>query len=657
MNIVSNANGALSRLLEPVAVGTLEVKNRMVMPPMRLCYASETGGVSERQIDYFVERAAGGVGLIIVGCVSVETKIGKLFVPSPMLYIGDNYLAGYRRLVEAIHEHGAKVAIQLFHPGRQASLENTGGRQPVSSSETETSLMGLVQMPRSRALMVEEIEELEDAFVAASLKAKVVGFDAVLIDGGAGHLIAQFMSPFVNKRTDEYGGDLEGRMRFPLRIIEKIRIELGEDYPILFDLPMDEYIEGGIRVEESRVMASMLERAGIRAFRLHGCLYETYQYIAPPAAISRGVHAEMGQQIKETLKEAKVMLGHRINDPVLAENILERQMADIILLGRPLIADPEFPKKVAEGRLEDINKCIACNTGCLSRIFLGRPATCTVNPSVGLEKEYRISIAKTRKNVLVVGGGVGGMEAARVAALRGHRVSLYEKTHELGGQALIAAVAPHKYEVKELIKYLKTQIKKADVDVQMEKRLGAEEVLRIKPEVVVLATGAVPVVPDIPGIGKVNAVTSWDVLLERCNVGKNVVIVGGGQVGLETAEFLGAKGKNITLLEMLPEVGRDMELLTKMFMLSRLSEIDVRILTKRKAEEISENGVRSGADFFEADTVVFSVGHQPVDSLFMSLKGRIEELYAIGDCLMPRKMIDAIHEGARAGRMIGAEVI
>lgn len=643
---------AMKKLLEPTTLGSLEVKNRMAMPPMRLCYASETGGVSQRQIDYFVERAKGGVGLIMVGCVSIESKIGKLFSPSPMLYLGDSYTNGYRNLVEAIHEYGTKIAIQLFHPGRQASLESTGGAQPVAPSEMASSLMGLVQIPKARSLSLDEIERLEDAFVEAALRAKSLGFDAVLIDGGAGHLIAQFMSPFTNKRRDEYGGGLEGRMRFPLRIIEKARKRLGDTYPIFFDLSADEFIEGGIRLEDSKAMARILEEAGIKAFRIHGCVYETYQYIAPPAAIPRGVHAHLAKGIREVLKDAKVMLGHRINNPVLAEEILEKEVADIILLGRPLIADPEFPKKVAEGRLEEINKCIACNVGCLSRIFAGKPATCTVNPTVGLEREFRIVPCEKPKKVIVIGGGVGGMETARVAALRGHDVILIEKRERLGGQAILASIAPGKDEVKELILYLETQVRKANVSVRLAKEATVGDIVKERPDVIVLATGAVPNIPSIPGIEESHVVTAWEVLAGRANLGNRVVIIGGGQVGLETADFLAEKRKKVTVLEMLPEVGREMELLTKIFLQERLAKAGVKVQTSANVLEITEEGVRTRKKVIKADGIVIAVGHKPVDGLLESLRGKAEEVYQVGDCIRPRKIIDAIHEGARVGRMI-----
>ncbi len=648
---------SITKLIEPITIGTMELENRMAMPPMTMCYAGETGGVSQQQINYFVERAKGGAGLIIVGGVTVESKLGRLFCPSPLLSIdSDDYVAGYNRLVEAVHDQGAKIAIQLYHAGRQTTIERTGGNQPISSSNVETTLVGLVPMPSAREMTVDEILQHEDAYAEAARRAMTAGFDAVLIDGGGGYGIAQFMSPYVNKRTDAYGGDLQARMRFPLRIIEKVREKVGPDYTLLFDLPADELINGGIRLEESKIMARMLEEAGINGFRIHVGLYETYQYVIPPAAVSRGAHVHLAKGIKEAVHDAKVMIGHRINDPLVAEEILQNKMADVILLGRPLIADSEFPKKVAEGRLQDIRKCIGCNEGCIGRVVKGLPGQCAVNPVVGKEKEYRIIPAKKPKKILIIGGGVGGMESARVAALRGHQVALWDNCKQLGGQAITAAIPPHKYEIKGLIQYLITQLEKLKVDVQLEKKATAEDVLGKKPDVVIVATGAKPFVPVIPGFEQVNVVTALDVLTGKVNTGTKIVIVGGGLVGLETADFLAEKGKKITVMEMLPDAGGDVELFTKMFLLNRLGDAGVIIRTNTKVCEITVDCVLSDEanlkELSECDTVINAVGMQPNDSLFVALKDQIAEVFAVGDCKNPRNIFNAIHEGARVARAI-----
>jgi 2,4-dienoyl-CoA reductase-like NADH-dependent reductase (Old Yellow Enzyme family)/thioredoxin reductase len=644
---------SIEKLMQPVRVGTMELRNRVAMPPMTMAYADEANGVSQTHIDYFSERAKGGVGLVIVGGVCVEREIGQLFVPSHLLCIDrDDSIPGYQRLVDAVHSHGAKIAIQLYHAGRQTSLEKTGGAQPVSASDVETMFMGVLPMPSARALTLDEIEQLEDAFADAAERAKRAGFDAVLVDGGAGYLIAQFMSPFVNKRTDAYGGDFEGRMRFPLRIIEKIKGKVGSAYPLLFDLPTDELVEGGICVEESQAMARALEEAGIHGFRIHVALYETYQYVVPPASVPRGVHGERAKAIKGAVTDATVLLGHRINDPVVAEDLLQREVADIILMGRPLIADPELCNKAREGRLEDIRKCIGCNIGCVGNIVNGTPATCTVNPAVGREKEFEPGTAARPKKVLVVGGGVGGMEAARIAASRGHRVTLYEQQDHLGGWGAVGCIPPHKQEIKELIDYFGTQLTKLGVEVHLERTLTTGDILKEKPDAVILATGSEELVPPIPGADGGNVFKASAVLTEKVETGPRVVIVGGGQTGLETAEFLTEKGRMVTVLEMLSEIGQDMELISRVFMMPRLAEAGIEIRTDTRVEEIDEQGVRCTGGRVEADTVVMATGLKARDPKTDSLRKKIAEVYEIGDCVKPRRLLDAIHEGAKVALSI-----
>ena len=642
----------IEKLLSPTSIGSLRLRNRIAMPPMTMCYANENDGVSQQHINYFKARAAGGAGMIIVGGVTVEGEMGKLFCPSPLLRLDDNkYVAGFNRLVETIHDQGAKAVIQLYNSGRQTTPEKTKGKAPLSASDISTKLMGAIPMMDARAMTVQEIEELEDAYAASALRAKTAGFDAVLIDGGAGYCIAQFMSPYTNKRTDEYGGDLNGRMQFPRNIISKVKAQVGEDYPLFFDLPADELVEGGIHIDESVAIAQMLEKEGILAFRLHVAVYETYQYVVPPAAVPQGAHAHLAEKLKQNLKSAQVMLGHRINDPYLAEDLLQRGAADIILLGRPLIADPEFPNKVAQGRIDDIRRCIACNTGCAARIVNGIPATCTINPAAGKEEEYRLFPAEKPKKVLVVGGGVAGMEAARVAATRNHNVLLYEKSNRLGGQANLAAIPPTKGEIKNHVDWLSRQIEKLRVEVRFGKEMSAQDVIAEKADAVIIATGALPI--DPAGYGAEGPVTTaWEVLEGQAKIGENVVIVGGGQVGLETADYLANQGKKVTVLEALPEVGQDMELFSKVFMLPRLASAGITTVTETKVEKIRQNEVVADGKSYECDTVVLAVGQEACSGLTIELEGQLEELYVIGDCDHPRKLLPAIHEGARAGRRI-----
>lgn len=633
-------------LTQPVRIGHIELRNRIAMPPMTMCYAAADDGVSQREIDYLSERAKGGVGLIIVGGACVEGDMGKLFASTPVLCIDrDDLIPGYRKLTDALHGHGAKAAIQLYHAGRQTTLEKTGGRPPIAPSAVTTKLLGIVPMPDSRAATLEEVYALEDAFAEAARRAQGAGFDAVLIDGGAGYLIGQFMSPFTNKRTDAYGGSLENRMRFPLKIIEKTKKKVGDDFTLLFDLPSDELIDGGIDVDESTKMAKILEAAGIDAFRVHVALYETYQYVIPPAAVPHAVHARLGRALKENLTTAKVMLGHRINDPWIAERVLAEGAADVVLLGRPLIADPEFCNKVIEDRPEDIRKCIACNIGCAGYIVAGRPATCTVNPRVGKEGALKMERASRPKTVMIAGAGVGGLEAALVASQRGHSVSLYEKTDHIGGWAAVGCIPPHKHEIKDLLEYYERQLGKQGIAVHygvtVDRRLIHDE----KPDVVILATGSVALTPPIPGIDAPHVHSFLDILTGKAKAGDDVVVIGGGQTGLETAEYLAEMGKSVTVIEMQAEAGADMELFTKVMTMPRLEKLRIKLVTGETVTSIDADSVHCGDQRFDAETVVVAVGQRSDSDICADVAGAAPQVYTIGDCVAPRRLLNAIHEG------------
>ena len=302
--------------------------------------------------------------------------------------------------------------------------------------------------------------------------------------------------------------------------------------------------------------------------------------------------------------------------------------------------------------MEDISKCIACNIGCAGKGVRGLPATCTVNPLVGKEEEYRVVHTQSPKKVFIIGGGVGGMEAARVAALRGHQVTLWEMSNQLSGQALIAAIPPNKYETKGMVEYFITQLKKLKVDIHLGIEMTSEEILKHRPNVLIVATGSEPAIPAIPGAGKEHVVKAWDVLTEKVDTGTKVVIVGGGQTALETAAFLAQKGKEVIILEMLPEVGNDMELFTKVLLIRSINEAGVRIRTNSKVDEIVQGGVKSGNELIQADSVVIATGQKPHNALYFSLKGKISEVYTVGDCVMHRNMLNAIHEGARVARLL-----
>jgi 2,4-dienoyl-CoA reductase-like NADH-dependent reductase (Old Yellow Enzyme family)/thioredoxin reductase len=645
------------KLFEPIQIGPLELKNRIVMPPMVTNFGSDTGAVTERLVDYHVERAKGMVGLIIVEATCVEGLLGRLVV-NQLRVDSDKYLPGLADLVESVHLHGAKIALQIHHAGRQTTLEATEGRIPVSPSEVPyidmyTSPGSVIAQPRS--LTIQEIGGLVEKFGEGARRAKTAGFDAVEIHGAHGYLIGQFLSPYTNKRNDEYGGSFERRMQFALEVIERVRKEVGSNYPLSFRISADEYIESGMTLELAKRVAVKLEGASVNVIHVSGSLGESNHMCEAPMAIRRGFNVHLAEGIKKVVSIPVIAVG-RINDPELAEKILQERKADLVAMGRALIADPQLPMKAMEGKFDEVRKCIACDLGCSSRLYLGLCITCNVNPDVGKEREFRLTRAEKVKEVLIVGGGLAGMEAARVATLRGHRVTLCEKTDELGGQLLLATRPPHKEELQNILDYLRIQMGKLKVEIELRKTIRPEIIDEEKPDAVVVATGAVPLIPRIPGIESKRVVTAWDVLAGKVDPKDEIAIVGGGEVGCETAEYLTELGRNVTLVEALGDLALDMEPLNRYLLLQRLKEREIKVHTGTMFKEVTNEGIVVGDAFGEhvlrAESIILSLGTVPDNALASSLRGKVEQLYVIGDCVKPRRTLEAIHEGSWAARQV-----
>jgi len=642
----------LKFLFTPIKMGTMRVKNRIVMPPMTTNFASETGAVTERLVNYYSERARGDVGLIIVEATCIDSPVGKLDDALQLCVDHDKFMAGLNDLSEAVHEYDVKVSLQLHHAGRETNLIATEGRQPVSASEVYCSSTGV----KPRALAISEIEEIVEKYAQAARRAKIAGFDAVEMHAAHGYLIEQFLSPATNKRTDRYGGDLNERMRFALEVLERTRELVGEDFPIMFRLSADEYLKGGLKLDDTKIIAKRLEEAGVDCLDISASTYDSPQRVhsTQPMAIPRGFMVHLAKGVKEAVGIPVITVG-RINDPTLAEEIIRDGKADLVAMGRALFADPYLPRKAAEGRLSDINMCIACMR-CTEHTGVGLRPKCAVNANLGREKEYQILPVRNPKRVLVIGGGPAGMEAARVAALRGHKVILYEKDR-LGGQLNLAAVPPHKEEVENLTKYLVNQIKKLEMEIRLNEEASAETIEKVKPDIVIVATGAEPLIPRIPGTDQENVVTAWDVLRGKAKVGEDVIVAGGGLVGCETAEYLAEMGRNVKIVEMLDDIGVDIEANTKSLLKLRFAKLPIEVFTKTKVDEIAENGVtvtdhKGEKHLLRADTMVLALGSVPNRRVAEDLKDKCNKFYLIGDCVKSRKILEAIHEGSRVARRI-----
>nr|PZN05356.1 MAG: NADH oxidase [Bacillota bacterium] len=645
----------LPNLFSEGRIGKLTVRNRIVMPPMATNLANEDGSVSQKLIDYYVARAKGGVGLIILENVQVSYPQGKN-VACQLRLDDDKYTAGFFELAEAVHNYGAKIFMQIHHAGRQTTPGITEGIQPVAPSPVPCGFLKV----QPRELTLEEIEDIIQRFVNTAVRAKTAGFDGIELHGAHGYLIGQFMSPRTNKRVDQYGGSLERRMRFPLEIIRRIKEAVGDDYPISFRFSADEFIEGGNTLEEGKQIAKMLEEAGVHVLHVSSGIYESMPTILETSRFEQGWRLYLAETIKKIVNIPVITVGV-IRDPEFAEEIIASGKADFVAIGRGLIADPEWPRKAKEGRFDEVRKCISCNVGCIGgHVFYNRRLRCSINPCVGHEALYsEIKQSPEKKKVVVVGGGPAGMQAAIVAAKKGHSVVLLEKEQKLGGQLELAAIPPGKSKINWFNEWLKGELARAGVEVKTGVEADAEYVAALNPDLVILATGSEPIKPNIKGVSPENAhvFQAWDVLRGKmdCKEGDQVVVVGGGLVGCETAHYLAEKGAKVTILEMLPEVASDMEPITRFDMMQILGKLGVKMKTNVIVTEITENGVvymyKNGQQGFEpAQKVVISVGQSPVGK---KLKDALEqkgiEVRVVGDAAKVGKIIDAVASGFQAG--------
>ncbi len=663
-------------LFQPIFINKLEIKNRIYLPAMHLGMAMNFE-VTDQIVDFYAERAKGGAGMITVGYATVDELSGNA------TNIGahkDDFIPGLKRLADAIIQNGARSGVQLNHSGRYNFSFFLNGKQPVAPSAIASRLTG--ETPKE--LTLEEIHQIIGHFAQAALRVKKAGFDAVEVLHGTGYLISEFLSPLTNKRQDEYGGSFENRIRFGVEVMKAIRNMVGPDFAVMVRMNGNDFMPGGQGRQELRQYAKRLvDDAGVDAL----CINVGWHEARVPqitAAVPRGAFAYLSRGIKE-LVDVPVIASHRINDPKTARQLIADHMCDMVAMGRSLIADPYLPEKAKTGKENEIVHCVACAQGCFDNLFKLKHVECLCNPRAGYEKKNAIKKTSAPKKVMVIGGGPAGLNAAIAAFDRGHHVSLYEKSNCLGGQLHLAGAPPGREEFIELAKNLEIQARLRGFPIHLNTAVDTALIDQEKPDHVILATGACPLVPPIPGVALPHVVQAWDVLLDKVYTGKKVAVVGGGAVGVETALHLAEKGtlsgdvlkflmvnaaesledlrelavtgtKKIILIEMIDKIGKDFGKTTRWGMLQDVNRYGIETRVATRALEITKNAIKvetSGrVEEIPADTIVLAVGARSENSLKAWIESKGIACDVVGDANKIGMAFDAVHEGYAAGMRI-----
>jgi 2,4-dienoyl-CoA reductase (NADPH2) len=654
-------------LFSPINVNKTVVKNRISYPSLGLLYSYD-GTLNDKYINFFVERAKGGAGIVTVG------PVGFNFVGSGNFCLqidSDETIPKFANLTALIKREGARAWIQLFHAGAYSFSKAMGGPDPIAPSPVYSNYSKLVP----REMTTEDIKETQDAFVKAAVRAKEAGFDGVEIIASAGYLITQFLSPLRNLRTDRYGGSFENRTRFAREIIEEMRIRLGSDYPISIRMAGNDFVEGSNTSNETPEIAKVYEQAGVDLISVTGGWHEAFIPQLPMDA-PRSVFSYLSLNIKRAVS-VPVIASNRITDPCTAEQLIGDGFCDMVNLGRVLIADPYWPLKAEEGRVNEIRPCVACNQGCMDSLFNGQPVYCLANAQAGFEGIRNIVRTKNPKKIMVIGAGPAGLEAAVRAAEAGHLVDMYEKSDAIGGQLRIASAPPHKHELREFVNYYCALLDRHGIQPHLGHEVSIEFIKNEKPDYIIAAEGAEPMVPPIKGLDGPDVYSAWDVLANDPQLGSNIAVIGGGAVGLETAMFLAAKGtltpealhflfiykaesidrlrelctkgnKKVTIFEMLIKPGKDVGRSTRWVLIGNVTRYGVTIIPGAKVMSVDHGLViferRGKIGSMQFDNVINAVGSKPVRKIADALESTGIPYKVIGDSVKPAQIDKAIHD-------------